>query len=364
MDVNNKYDILFILPLLSGGGAERVSINLLTGLYNRGYSVGIITFDKSGPLLSIVPNNVPIYDLGTFTLKFSILPLAKKLRQLKPRVVFSTLGYINVALLAIRIFLPREIKIWTREANLPSISLPNNAKSRLMIAFYKLLYKTADKLICTSIRMKKEFITDFSVSEDIIEILPNLVDVDAIRTSAFPIKRFDKGGVCYIAAGRLTFQKGFDRLLYWFSKLNDKQSTIVILGHGNLKSELIRESESLNLQDRVKFLGFCNNPWQWYMGADAFLLSSRWEGMPNSVLEALACGTPVIATEESGGIKEIINDDENNGIISVIESQQFVEYMGKVKIKDKSFVLKSLLPERYRKENVMHIVEGWLNEIK
>ena len=100
------------------------------------------------------------------------------------------------------------------------------------------------------------------------------------------------------------------------------------------------------------------------MGADAFLLSSRWEGMPNSVLEALACGTPVIATEESGGIKEIINDDENNGIISVIESQQFVEYMGKVKIKDKSFVLKSLLPERYRKENVMHIVEGWLNELK
>jgi len=364
MDVNNKFDILFILPLLSGGGAERVSINLLTGLYNRGYSVGIITFDKSGPLLSMVLDGVPIYNLNTITLKRSIIPLIKKIRQLNPKVIFSTLGYINMSLLAVRWLLPRKIEIWVREANLPSISLPNNMRPKLMNILYRLLCKRADKLICTSTRMKDEFITYFSVPESIIEILPNPVDVDTIRASSLPVKRFYKGGVCYIASGRLTFQKGFDRLLYWFSELKNKQSTLAILGEGMLKDELMGKVKLLNLHDRVKFIGFCNNPWSWYAGADIFLLSSRWEGMPNVVLEALACGTPVIATEESGGIKEISEQKINNSVVIVSGAQQFVKAMDSVEIKNQNYQSNSLLPEKYKRENVIHIIEGWLDEIK
>jgi glycosyltransferase involved in cell wall biosynthesis len=356
--------ILFLLPRFSGGGAERVTLNLLTELHNRGHSVGIIVFDASGPLMSILSDNIPIYNLGTLKLRHSIVSLVKKIRELNPKVVFSTLGYVNVTLLAISWLLPTKIEIWIREANLPSIGLPNNAHPKIMTTLYKLLYKKSDKLICTSKRMRSEFISDFFVPENMIKVLPNPVDVGVIRRFALPLKRFDKGGVCYVAAGRLVFQKGFDRLLLWFSELKDKNSTLTILGKGDLKDELIRESELLNIRNRVKFLGFCDNPWQWYAGADVFLLPSRWEGMPNSVLEALACGTPVIATEESGGIKEIVEQSEDNSVITVIKSQQFVQAMKEVKIKNKGFELKSLLPERYRKENVINIFEGWLNELK
>ncbi len=353
--------IIFLLPCFSGGGAERVVLNLLTGLHRRGYSVGIIVFNKNGPLLSMVPVDVPIYNLYTLTLKRSIGPLIKKLRQLKPKVVFSTLGYINVTLLIISWLLPRKTKIWIREANLPSISLPNNSYSKLMTFLYKSLYRKADKLICTSKRMKYEFISDFLVPKSIIEILPNPVDVDKIRTSFLPVKRFDKGGVCYVASGRLTFQKGFDRLLFWFSKLENKNSTLVILGDGSLKDELIRESELLGLQDIVNFIGFCDNPWQWYAGADVFLLPSRWEGMPNSALEALACGTLVIATEESGGIAEITT--RNQGEITITTgSRQFIQAMNKIKIKEKSAKFDSLLPEAYTQENVVSIFKEWLDK--
>ncbi len=338
--------ILFLLPCFSGGGAERVTLNLLIGLKDRGYSVGIIVFNKGGPLLSMVPVDVPIYNLGTSTLKHSIIPLIKKLQQLKPKVVFSTLGYINVTLLIISWLLPRKTKIWIREANLPSISLPNNSYSKLMTFLYKSLYRKADKLICTSKRMKYEFISDFLVPKSIIEILPNPVDVDKIRTSFLPVKRFDKGGVCYVASGRLTFQKGFDRLLFWFSKLENKNSTLVILGDGSLK---------------VNFIGFCDNPWQWYAGADVFLLPSRWEGMPNSALEALACGTLVIATEESGGIAEITT--RNQGEITITTgSRQFIQAMNKIKIKEKSAKFDSLLPEAYTQENVVSIFKEWLDK--
>ncbi len=229
--LNNKYSILFLLPQFSGGGAERVTINLLTELHNRGYSVGIIVFNQVGPLMSIVSDDIPIYNLGTLRLKHSIIPLVKKLRQLNPKVIYSTLGYINVVLLAIRWLLPRKTEIWIREANLPSISLSNNAHPRAMTILYKLLYKKSDKLICTSTRMRNEFILDFLIPEHIIEILPNPIDTEAIRISALPEKRFDKGGICYIASGRLTLQKGFDRLLYWFSELENKKSTLSILGH-------------------------------------------------------------------------------------------------------------------------------------
>ena len=356
--------ILFILPLFSGGGAERVALNLLAELHNRGHLVGIIVFDKNGPLLSMVPNNVQIYNLNTGSLKNSVVPLVRKIRQLSPKVVFSTFGYINVALLAIGWLLPAKTKIWVREANLPSISLNNNRYPKLTPLLYRLLYRYADKVICTSKIMKNEFVSDFSVPEGSIEILPNPVDIDFIRSSMLPIRRFDNGGICYIASGRLTFQKGFDRLLKWFSILDDKRSTLTILGDGNLKNELMRETELLNLQKRVRFVGFCDNPWQWYAGADVFLLPSRWEGMPNSVLEVLACGTSVIATEESGGIKEIVEKSKNNSIIVAINPQQFIHYMKKVKIKNRAFRSNSLLPEKYRKENVISIVERWINELK
>jgi len=212
--------------------------------------------------------------------------------------------------------------------------------------------------------MKDEFVSIFSVFGNIIEVLPNPVNVDTIRKYALPVKRFDKKGVCYVAAGRLTFQKGFDRLLYWFSELENKKSTLVILGDGILKDELITTSKLLKLQNQVKFIGFCDNPWQWYAGADVFLLPSRWEGMPNSVLEALACGTPVVATEESGGIKEIYKQGEDSSITVVAKPYQFIYAMKKVQIKDKDFKLKSLLPDRYKKENVIQIIEGWLDELK
>jgi len=355
--------ILFILPLFSGGGAERVVLNLLTEL-NKTNDVGIIVFNKLGPLITLVPDDVTIYSLKKSSLRSAIIPLINKIRQLNPKVIFSTLGYVNIAILSIRWILPKNIKIWIREANLPSISIINNQYPRLITFLYKFFYRKADKLICSSKKMKSEFILNFSIPRERMEILPNPVDVNIIQTLSLPVERFDMGGICYVAAGRLTFQKGFDRLLHWFKKLNNKQSTLTILGDGLIKEKLIKEAKLLNIYDRINFVGFCNNPWTWYAGADAFLLSSRWEGMPNSALEALVCGTPVIATKESGGISELVDQSENHSIIIASNDKKFIYAMENIKSKHKTSRLNCFLPNSYRKENVASIVKGWLDEIK
>jgi glycosyltransferase involved in cell wall biosynthesis len=351
---------LFILPSLAGGGAERVFINILSALCLRGHDVELVVFCAEGPLLEILPDELVVHNLKTYTLKRSIIPLIKKVRQLEPKIVFSTFGYINIAILSIRWLLPRETSIWIREANLPSISLPNRQYYWLMVFAYKLLYRFSDKLICTSKRMKIDFIDNFLVPDSIIEILPNPVDEGLIRNKVFPVKRYDQGGVCYVASGRLTHQKGFDRLLFWLSKIDDKKSTLVILGNGNLKSELIQKASNLNLKYRVKFLGFCDNPWTWYAGADVFLLSSRWEGMPNAALEALACGTPVIATAESGGIEEVKSDVIENALTITYSSDLFIDAMSKIKPKPSNFPSKSMLPEKYHIKNAVKIFEDSL----
>jgi glycosyltransferase involved in cell wall biosynthesis len=286
--------------------------------------------------------------------------LVKKIRELDPKVVFSTFGYINVFLSSIRWLLPQKIEIWAREANLPSISLLNNPQSRLMAALYRIFYKRVDRLICSSERMKNEFISNFSVPKNITCVLFNPVDLDTIQFKAFPVRRFDKGGVCYVAAGRLTFQKGFERLLYWFSEIDDKMATLVILGDGDLKGELIKKSKALNLQGRVRFIGFCNNPWRWYAGADVFLLSSRWEGMPNSVLESLACGTPVIATEDSGGIREISSQGEGGNVVITAEGRGFIKAMNEASNKNGDHKFRSMLPEEYKIKNVVSVIETWI----
>jgi len=206
--------------------------------------------------------------------------------------------------------------------------------------------------------MRDEFISDFLVPEKLIEILPNPVDLEAIRSAAFPVKRFDKGGVCFIASGRLTYQKGFDRLLNWFSTLEDKNATLTILGEGELREALVEQAQTLSLQTRVQFIGFCDNPWQWYAGADLFLLSSRWEGLPNAVLESLACGTPVLATKVSGGIQEIAEQCEAE-LVKVVEGEEaFVEVMRYAIVKESAGLLGSLLPECYLRENVVSNLIG------
>ena len=355
--------IIFILPSFSGGGAERVSINLIKALNINRHSVGIIVFEKSGKLLSMVPGEIPIYNLGTKTLKRSIVPLLMKLYNLRPNVIFSTFGYVNIALLATCWLLPYSHKLWIREANLPSVSLSNNKKHFLMKLLYRLLYRYADCTFSTSEKMSDDFIYNFNVPKSKIKILPNPINEKEIRSKSIPMIRRDSNAVHFVAAGRLTYQKGFDRLLEWFATLDSEKYTLTILGAGPLMKSLNKSIKHLGIEKQVVLVGFNNNPWQWYAGADAFLLSSRWEGMPNAVLESLACGTPVIATFESGGVDEVARCTLNSAVTVVNNSSQFIQAMKRVVQSENHSIKPSLLPRKYEILSVVSVLENMLKDV-
>lgn len=354
---------MLLLPNFSGGGAERVSINLVNSLGNSGLGLTpcLVVLNHSGPYKHLLSPTVKVEVLGKERLLYSIPDIIKTVYRYKPSVLISSFGYINIVLLALRLFLPRNTKLWVREANLPSISLANNKYPNLMRLAYASFYRFADLVICSSGRMLNEFQDQFGVPGNKLRVLPNPVDEVAIRDSITEFPPITSGK-CFVAAGRLTKQKGFDRLISMFAQLGESNSELIILGEGSLEESLKRQVVELGLGSRIRFVGFCDNPWRWYGAADAFLLPSRWEGMPNAALEALACGCPVIATPESGGIAEVASAALPGAVLVAEAGAPFIAAMRDVPCRLKDRVYPSLLPAHYRLDAVANTFMSWMIE--
>ncbi|MBI5899441.1 MAG: glycosyltransferase [Rhodocyclales bacterium] len=337
-------------------------LNLVNHLAQQGRAVSVTAFTQGGPLWDRLDPRARVTNLATTSLRRSLLPLLAEVRRVRPRVVFSTLGYVNLAVLALRLFFPRNTRVWIREANLPSISLANNRAPRMMRLGYRRLYPRADLLICSSQRMADELTRDFAVPPAAIRILPNPVDEAEIRRLAATRPNRETGGRLFVAAGRLTHQKGFDRLLRLMAEMPDADSRLTILGDGPQRDELVGLARDLGMTGRVMFEGFVKNPWGHFAIADALLLPSRWEGMPNAVLEALAVGTPVIATPESGGIAELAAKSVPAAVTVAGFGAPFAAAMAAVRPKPEGPLVASLLPAEFGIESVAATFDSWLAE--
>jgi glycosyltransferase involved in cell wall biosynthesis len=335
-----------VLPSLAGGGAERVMLTLLSGLDRAQFTTELVVFSGSGPLAALVPSGVTVHDLGCARLRQAAPGLLATLRRLRPSVIVSTLGYVNLALLAMKPFLPWQPCLILREANTPSRSLPTTPWPGLFRMAYRLLYLRADAVICPTKLIETELRDNFRVPAARLHVMPNPVDAVSIQKAAAVPRRRPGDGVRFVAAGRLTAQKGFDRLIEMLPALPDG-SHVTIFGEGPEQANLETQAVRLGMQNRVTFAGFESNPWPYYAGADAFLLPSRWEGMPNAVLEALACGTPVIATPESGGIGELV-DECPPGAVTIAETGgPFIAAMTRVRSAPCAAPRHSVLPSRF-----------------
>ncbi|HIP77354.1 MAG TPA: glycosyltransferase [Kiloniellaceae bacterium] len=303
-EADPRAKLLFVLPNFAGGGAERVALTLLAGIDRQRFAPHLAVFSASGPLQGLVTDDVTLHEIGQGRLRSALPRLIGLVRRLRPTAVFATQGYLNIALLAARPLLPRDTRLALRESNTPSQSLPNRRYPRLMAWAYRLLYPRADLLFCQHSQTEREMRDRFGVPAERIVSLPNPVPLDSLRAAAARPRRDGGPGLRFIAAGRLHRQKGFDRLIGSFRAL-PPDCRLRVYGEGPERAALEAQIESLALQDRVTLAGFSDSVPAALAGADACVIPSRWEGLPNVALEALACGTPVIATPEAGGIADL-----------------------------------------------------------
>jgi glycosyltransferase involved in cell wall biosynthesis len=157
-----------------------------------------------------------------------------------------------------------------------------------------------------------------AVRPDQVVYLPNPVDVDAIARRGRAASPFTGEGPHVLAVGRLTDQKGFDLLLTAFAEVasGGAPGTLTIVGAGEQRDALAAQAERLGIAGRVRLAGFQAEPYPWFAHADLFVLSSRYEGMPNVVLEALASGCPVVAFDCPHGVRELVQDGVNGRLLA------------------------------------------------
>ena len=328
--------VLFLIPSLRGGGAERVITTLLQHLDRSSFKLTLALVDaRESVFLNEVPADVEFIDLRCRRVRYALPKIFALIWKRRPDVVFSTLGHLNLALAMFRPLLPQHPRYIARETNIVSQILIAYENPRLWRWMYKRFSGKHDAVVCQSQDMLDDLVENYAFPEERTVLIHNPVDVEQIQR--FVVKKrldnvsvFEKHSaiVQLIAAGRLVNQKGFDLLIEALARLHDTHIRLTILGVGPLRTYLERLAQALGVADLVRFEGFQTNPYAWFAQADAFVLSSRYEGFPNVVVEALACGTPVIAMPAPGGTREILDSIPQCVVAEEISSHALADAIG------------------------------------
>lgn len=357
---NSKKKIVFILPLLCAGGAERTIITLMNNLDREKFAPEMIVLDETGPLRDWIKEGIPVHSLGGVRVSRAFFKLKAALKELKPDVVVTTMAHSNFLLLLTRPFFPKA-KYIVREAVVPSSILKDHPKiSFILIALYKALYPLADAVLSPSQDIIEEF-KKLGIRTGNHRVLYNQVDEAAIKNAleAPPLKLDQKNqALRLICVGRLHVQKGYDRLLEGLKQSPPSVDwELLVLGEGAERENLEKMIAEYGMENRVFLKGNQKNPWLYIARSDCLLLPSRWEGMPNVVLESLACGTPVIATKDANGVGEIKKHAQDGTVCIVNSIQDMIGLFPEIRKLDRSGHRKSLLPARFKLKKIMQEFE-------
>jgi glycosyltransferase involved in cell wall biosynthesis len=309
-----KYTVLFLIPTLDGGGAERVVTTLLRHLDRSAFRPALAVVDtRNAVFLDDIPTDVEFIDLACRRVRYALPRIVRCVRSMRPDVVLSTLGHLNLALALARPLLPAGVRLVGRETIVVSQGLVAYSTPRLWAHAYRVLCRRLDHVVCQSTDMYTDLVENFAVPRERASVIHNPVDVARIRAlAAEPAgvapgsSARNAGALHLVSAGRLVPQKGFDLLIEAVAQSGAKGIQVTILGEGPLERDLKELARERDVAGQFQFLGFQRNPYPLFARADALVLCSRFEGFSNVALEALACGTPVVATPAPGGTRELL----------------------------------------------------------
>jgi glycosyltransferase involved in cell wall biosynthesis len=306
--MTDRKRVLFLIPSFIAGGAQRVFSTLLRHLDRDRFEIHLAVLKAKGEYMADLPKDIVLHDLKISRMRYAAPKLLKLIRKLKPDTILSTLAYLNFTVLMLKPFLPGNTKILVRESINPAPFLAAETKfPKLWRFLYRFYYHKADKVICLSDDMGEELANHFNVPRKKLVRIYNPVDFEMVyRMAAKDGNPFAGSGPFLITAARLERQKGLDILLEAMPLVVKKFPDVglYILGDGPLRAELQKQALRLNLAG-IRFMGFQENPWIYSRNADLFVFPSRYEGLPNALLEAMALGVPIVASDSVGGLREL-----------------------------------------------------------
>ncbi len=301
--------ILLLIPRLRAGGAERVMALVARGLARDRYEVHLGLVMGRDAASVVLPEWVTVHSLGAGRARKAALRLLKLVWRIRPLVILCGAPEISFMVLMLRPFFPAKTRILVRQNGTVSVALERGGVPRYTRLLYRWLYRRADRVICQTSAMAEDMVREVGIECCKIVVLPNPVDVEGVRAAV------GTGGVLWsgagphlLSVGRLSREKGFDLLIEAFALVQKRfpDADLTIVGDGREEGELKLLCHSLGLESAIRFAGRVDRPYAYFAGATLFVLSSRYDGMPNALLEAAAAGLPMVATPASGGVVDLL----------------------------------------------------------
>jgi len=316
--------IAIFLPSLGGGGAERNMQTLANGFVRRGRPVDLVLVDARGPYIQDLDPRVRLVDLGAKRVLTSIPRLARYLRTVRPAALLSALSHANVAAIIARSIAgyPHRLVISERVSLRAADAHERGGGYRLLRAMMRLTYPRADAITVVARAMIEELQNDLGLAPERIAYAPNpVVTSDLLaRAAEPPTHPFVRRGSepLILGVGRLSAQKDFVSLIKAFELLRrQRPMKLLILGEGEdrpMLEALVRERQ---LENDVAMPGFASNPFSAMRDAQVFALSSRYEGLPGTLIQAMAVGTAVVSTDCPTGPAEILENGRWGHLVPV-----------------------------------------------
>ncbi len=334
--------IAIFLPHLAkggGGGAQRSMVHVANGLAARGWPVDLVLAEKVGPYLEEIKAPVRLVDLACDRVLSAVRPLRNYVRESRPACIVSTIANACfAAFVAGKTTKTRPVLVMRENNNLSqdSAHMGRERQAGLPIGVrfacrsMPWIYRHSDAVVAVSEGVAGDLAERFRVPQSKIEVLNNpVIGPDLYKAAEAPLEHpwFAPGAPpVVLAVGRLWVQKDYPMLFRAFKHLRTRrEARLMILGEGPLRQELEALAGELGIGDEVALPGFDLNPFRYMKRAGVFAMSSAWEGLPGALIQALACGCPVVSTDCPSGPSEILDGGRFGRLVPVGDDAAFAE---------------------------------------
>ena len=327
----SRPQVALFMGTLGGGGAERVMLDIGRLLARRGVSVDLVVIRAEGPYLEILPKEVRLVDLKSRRAATCLVKLVRYLRRERPKALLVTLETAVLVALIAKVSFARSVRVVVRQANTYSALFAHaSLKDRMILRVLKVLMPRADCVVANSNGSADDLGRSVPGVAGRVQVVPNPVVTPELRDqAALPVEHpwfEDTGAPVVLSVGRLAPAKDHATLLRAFARVVRSQpARLVILGEGPERGNLLRLAEQLGIAEQVDLPGFRVNPFAYMSKARLMVHSSKYEGFPNVLVQAMACGTPVVSTDCDHGPREILEDGKWGRLVPVGDAEAMAE---------------------------------------
>jgi glycosyltransferase involved in cell wall biosynthesis len=323
MAANRPPRVMFFCPTLGEGGADRVVHTLLRRLDRARVAPELALMRREGPFAGDVPADVPVFVLGSRRLLVAAPDLARLLRREQPDVVFSTHGGSNIIVAVAHALARSRARLVLSERSALRRVDRGAARRALEVPVKRVTYRRADLVTAVSRGVARELASLLGLAASKIRVVYNpVVDDDLAAKAAEPVDHpwFQPGAAgsvpVIVAVGRLVEIKDYPTLLDAFARIRAaRPARLLVLGDGPLRGALEERVRAAGLAGDVALHGFDPNPFKYMARARVLLHASRAEGLPGALIQAMACGTPVVSTDCDFGPREVIARPGHDGFL-------------------------------------------------